>query len=167
MNDDIVETWNSIVGKKDLNGKKFLVVGNHDGMNLDALAGLQDVTPSDIKAIQQFRRVMSMIETTHKGQKMTMSHYWLGTWDGIYSGAWNLHGHVHGRRPASLPGQVSRGEKFSQGLWLDVGWDVHKRPLAFEEIDVMMGEKLLLMPEDFRNRAYEMMAKYRKEGAMT
>jgi calcineurin-like phosphoesterase family protein len=175
MNDWVVEVWNSIVGKKDevriigdfafkrhgrwanaLNGKKFLIVGNHDGMNLDALAGLQDVEPSTIKAVQQFRRVMSLHETTHMGQKMAMSHYWLGTWDGSSKGAWNLHGHVHGRRRESLPDEVGHG-----GLWLDVGWDVHKRPLAFEEIDKMMGEKLLLMPKAFRDRAYEQMAKYR------
>jgi len=180
MNDDIVETWNKTVGKKDevrilgdlafkrhgrwanaLNGKKFLIVGNHDGMNLDALAGLQAVEPSTLKAVQQFRRVVSLHETVHKGQKMALSHYWLGTWDGVHSGAWNLHGHVHGRRPASLPGKVSDGKRHERGLWLDCGWDVHKRPLAFEEIDKIMGDKLLLMPEGFRNRAYENMAKYR------
>ena len=182
MNDIIVEVWNKTIGKNDevhiagdfafkrhgrwcnaLNGKKVLVLGNHDGMNKEALAGLSDaLSQTDVKAIQQFRRVLPLVEYTYLGQMIALSHYWLGTWDGMFDGGWNLHSHVHGRRRESLPGQVGHN-----GLWLDVGWDVHKRPIAFEEIDKMMLDKIALMPQGFQERAMENRRKYRKEGAMT
>ena len=177
MNDAVVEAWNKVVGRKDevhiagdfafkrhgrwcnaLNGKKFLVLGNHDGMNKEALAGLSDaLEPTDVKAIQQFRNVQALAEYRYLGQSVALSHYWLGTWDGMFEGAWNLHGHVHGRRRESLPGQVGH-----VGLWLDVGWDVHGRPIAFEEVDLMMREKIAMMPQGFRERACRHMARHRK-----
>jgi len=178
MNEDIVKVWNETVGKKDevriigdlafknhrkwvnaLNGKKVIVLGNHDGMKLDALAGLAGELDADTqKTLQQFRRVATQIECTTFGQRMIMNHYPLMTWEDAYSGAWCLHGHVHGRIRESLPDGVHK-----RYLYLDVGWDVHGRPISFEEIDAIMLEKAKRMPEDFRVRYAAKLMKYRKD----
>jgi len=178
MNADIVRVWNETVGKKDevriigdfafanhrkwvnmLNGKKFLILGNHDGMPLEAIAGLAgNVDTNTQKTLQQFRKVATQVECTTNGQKMIMNHYWVGTWEDAYYGAWCLHGHVHGRRRESLPDGLD-----PRYLYLDVGWDVHKKPLSFDEIDEIMLEKARRMPEDFRIRYATKLMRHRKD----
>lgn len=176
MNEAIVKVWNDTVGKKDeirilgdfafknhrkwvnvLNGKKIIVIGNHDGMKLDALSGLSgDVDAETQKTLQQFRSHSRLIECSYLGQRMALSHYWLGTWEDAYAGCWNLHSHVHGRRKESLPDGISHY------LWLDVGWDVFGRPIAFEEIDEIMLAKAKRMSEDFRMRYGAKLMRHRK-----
>lgn len=176
MNADIVRIWNETVSKKDevriigdfafknhrkwtnlLNGKKFLVLGNHDGMPLEAIAGLAGEVDTDTqKTLQQFRKVATQVECTTRGQKMIMNHYPLKTWEDAYSGAWCLHGHVHGRMKESLPTGIDRY------LYLDVGWDVHGRPISFDEIDIMMLGKAKNMHADFCKRYTDRRNRYRK-----
>lgn len=177
MNEDIKEIWNKTIGKKDevriigdfafknhrkwvneLNGKKFLCLGNHDGMPLEAIAGLSgEIDGNTQKTLQQFRKVATQVECTTLGQRMIMNHYPVMTWEDAYSGAWCLHGHVHGRMKASLPGQIDK-----RYLYLDVGWDVHGRPISFDEIDAMMLEKAKKMSKEFRIRYAAKLTRYRK-----
>jgi len=177
MNADIVKVWNETVSKKDevriigdfafknhrkwsnlLNGKKFLCLGNHDGMPLEAIVGLSGSIDADTqKTLQQFRKVATQVECTANRQRMIMNHYPLKTWEDAYSGAWCLHGHVHGRMRESLPGQVD-----SRYLYLDVGWDVHGKPISFDEVDAIMFEKAGKMSKDFRERYVAKLKRYRK-----
>lgn len=177
MNEDIAKVWNDTVSKKDevriigdfafknhrkwtnrLNGKKFLILGNHDGMPLEAIAGLSgEVDTNTQKTLQQFRKVATQVECTTLGQKMIMNHYPLKTWEDAYSGVWCLHGHVHGRMKESLPDGID-----SRYLYLDLGWDVHGRPISFKEVDEIMLKKTMRMSQAFQDRVMKVRNRHRK-----
>jgi calcineurin-like phosphoesterase family protein len=129
MDDTLVQRWNETVGRKDevwhlgdfayrvapvrmrellgrLNGVKHLVVGNNDGPETAELSGWQSV--------QAYR------EIEVDGVRLVLCHYPFRTWNGMYKGAYNLHGHSHGQL-AGMTRQVDIG--------VDV-WDF--RPITFD-----------------------------------
>ena len=91
-----------------LNGVKHLVTGNNDGTDTEALNGWASV--------QAYR------EMELAGVRLVLCHYPFRTWNGMYKGAYNLHGHSHGQL-AGLTRQVDVG--------VDV-WDY--RPITLDEI---------------------------------
>ena len=127
----MIARWNEVVGPDDevwhlgdfavgqsatrmgelldgLPGAKHLIVGNNDGA---ATAGLS-----------QWASVQHYAELEVEGTWLILCHYPLRTWNRIGRGAFNLHGHSHGRL-APLARQV------------DVGvdcWDF--RPITLAEI---------------------------------
>jgi calcineurin-like phosphoesterase family protein len=111
MDSIICDNWNYAVGPKDtvyhlgdvgfgdinsllplltsLNGKKFLVPGNHDRNNkIDILSQAFEILPPLHTEI--FR---------HNGSKvlMTMCHYPMQAWNGSFHGSLHFFGHVHGQ----------------------------------------------------------------------
>ena len=131
MEEALVARWNEAVGRKDevwhlgdfayrlsaeraagmlarLNGAKHLVIGNNDGPDTMTLSGWASV--------QHYR------ETELDGIRLVLCHYPFRTWNGMYEGAYNLHGHSHGQL-ASLTRQVDVG--------VDV-WDY--RPITLDAI---------------------------------
>jgi calcineurin-like phosphoesterase family protein len=66
-----------------LAGRKHLIVGNNDPPATLRLAGWASV------------RHYAEIEV--EGRRLVLCHYPFRTWNGIYKGAWNLHGHSHGQ----------------------------------------------------------------------
>lgn len=171
MNQAIVTQWNGDVTNKDtvyivgdfawknhrrwineLNGKKVLIVGNHDKMPQDALDlfkpdwTCEDVNLRDVlKTMQQFREVHYKLVRVVCGQLMTMNHDPQRSWASSVHGAWCIHGHVHGRMRESLPGEIGGG------MIIDVGWDVWKKPVPFPVLKAEMDKKLAMMPQNFRD----------------
>ena len=126
----IVDVWNTTVSKKDsvyilgdfsflsakenekllskLHGKKYLILGNHDG-NVDSLAN-------------HFQYIKQIAEFKWKGHEdgdnticFEMCHYPLRSWNRMQHGTLHIHGHCHNR--------LSK-ENFINGLLrVDVGWD--------------------------------------------
>jgi len=91
-----------------LNGVKHLVTGNNDDANTVALTGWASV--------QAYR------EIEVGGTRLVLCHYPFRTWNGMYKGAYNLHGHSHGQ----LAGLTRQ---------LDVGVDVWDyRPITLDAI---------------------------------
>ena len=148
--DALVEKWNSVVTKKDtvevlgdfamfkaieggdermkayrrtrmrLNGKINLILGNHDHMSQELYSTFSDVNVGlkDIKI---------------DGQKVTLCHYPMRSWNASFHGAWHLFGHVHGRM-----------ENVNTGLSFDVGVDVPEwnyTPVSWEQIKAKMAIK--------------------------
>lgn len=170
MDEAIAKTWNGTVGQKDtvyvvgdfafknhrkwinaLNGKKILIVGNHDKMPQDDLDLFRtdwtcdEVTLRDVlKTRVQFREVHQKLVRKICGQMMTLNHDPQRSWASSVHGAWMIHGHCHGRMRCSQPNNASGG------LILDVGWDVFKRLLRFEEVAKEMKIKFDMMPQNFR-----------------
>jgi len=131
MDEAMVERWNETVGPDDtiwhlgdfaqgrgagfaarilsrLNGRKHLILGNNDDAETAALPGWSSVG--------------HYAEITVEGVWLVLCHYPFRTWNGMYKGAINLHGHSHGRL-APMPRQ------------LDVGVDVWDfRPITVERI---------------------------------
>jgi calcineurin-like phosphoesterase family protein len=63
------------------------------------------------------------------------NHYPFAIWDGSHKGVMSLHSHNHGSYAPSLPDSADTGKQ------LDCGWDVHKKPLSFEELMEIMDKK--------------------------
>lgn len=75
-----------------------------------------------------------------------MFHYPISVWNECHRNAWSLVGHSHGSFGPSLP------TTYDQGKILDCGWDVHKRPLSFLEVEEIMKKKSYT-PVDHHNKA--------------
>lgn len=126
----IIDVWNKTVSKKDsvyilgdfsfksakenekllskLHGKKYLILGNHDG-NVDNLANYFQY----IKQIAEYKA--KGYEDSGNTVCFEMCHYPLRSWNRMQHGTLHLHGHCHNR--------LSR-ENFINGLLrVDVGWD--------------------------------------------
>jgi calcineurin-like phosphoesterase family protein len=104
-----------------LNGKKHLVLGNHDKQirNHSEL-----VTDGLLESIQDYR------EVNVGKQSIVLFHYGMRVWNKSHHGSWHLYGHSHG----SLP---------PHGLSMDVGVDSKSitdeyRPYSFDEIKRFM-----------------------------
>lgn len=131
MDETMVARWNATVGADDtvwhlgdfalrhkrdamvalldrLNGTKHLLAGNNDGPDTLSLPG--------------WASVGHYAELVVDGTPLVMGHYAFRTWNGMYKGALNLHGHSHGQLKP-LPRQIDVG--------VDV-WDF--RPVTLAEI---------------------------------
>ena len=69
-----------------LNGRKWLIAGNHDLFTREEYLDLG------------FEDARDYLEPIFGWRRVVLSHYPLLEWNGFYRGAWHLHGHVHGRR---------------------------------------------------------------------
>lgn len=172
MNADIVSTWNGVVGSNDivyvigdfawrnhrkwineLNGRKILIVGSHDQMPQDTLDLFQGELNEEKKRLavelhltrMQFREVHTLLDRRICGQRMTLCHCPMVSWNSSVHGAICLCGHSHGRCRESRPGEIGGG------LILDVGWDIWHRPISFGEVMKEMKVKLDMMPQGFRD----------------
>lgn len=83
-----------------LNGRKWLIAGNHDYLTRQEYLDLG------------FEDARDYLELSIEKQKVVLSHYPLLEWNGFYRGSWHLFGHAHGN-----------GSHFSWRV-LDVGVDV-------------------------------------------
>ena len=104
MDAAMIERWNAVVAPGDcvfhlgdfavghpepgrvlaaLNGDKHLVTGNND--------------PDGVRALQDWTSVQPYLELEVDGVALVLCHYAFRTWSGMGKGAWNLHGHSHGR----------------------------------------------------------------------
>lgn len=141
MDEQLIRRWNSVVGPDDvifhlgdfalclgdplrlrwiftrLNGRKRLIVGNHDlnrkGDLHPALADLAwDTTPS------------LGLETSDGGKRVWLSHYAHRCWPGMHAGSFHFYGHSHGGAPPF-------GNSRDVGVDLE---DVDFTPRTFEEL---------------------------------
>jgi len=148
----------------ELNGKKIMIIGSHDKMPHDCLELFKpswtpeqmkpDATPEEewlaqqeermsmietIKTLVQFREVHWLLNREICKQFMCMCHWPMRTWQGKYRNSYCITGHCHNRLRESRPREIGGG------LLLDVGWDVFKHPVHFEEIRTEMKIKLDMM----------------------
>lgn len=147
MNEKIKENWNRIVSKDDdifhlgdvsltaipkvlndllhdLNGTKYLVIGNHEK---DALG--KEYIRGHWKGIYDIAEIfIEDEEITYKQQHIVMCHYPMLTWNASHRGSWNLFGHVHG-------GLSNKGTIQHKPSQLDVGVDCHDfTPISYEQV---------------------------------
>lgn len=66
---------------KKLNGKKYLICGNHDKMN------------SELRKC--FEWVRDYAEVHDEGKKIVLSHYPMVEWNGFFHGSLHFYGHIH------------------------------------------------------------------------
>ncbi|MFW9875180.1 MAG: hydrolase [Candidatus Thorarchaeota archaeon] len=126
MHESIIENVNKIVKKNDLlyvlgdvsfysekayplvarmNGKKHLLIGNHDAKN--------------ISKWDLWESVSHYLEIRDKGYRIVMCHYPFVTWRRSAHGSIHLHGHSHGNLRMSVAGD----HHINYGRRIDVGVD--------------------------------------------
>lgn len=131
MDEFLIHAWNATVLKSDivyhcgdfawrgntlakqilqrLNGQIHLIEGNHDALSK--------------KVRNMFTSVSQMKRIKIGKQEIWLSHFPLKTWEHKGRGAWNIHGHCHGR----LMDQECNSVDIGVGQW---GWS----PVAFETL---------------------------------
>ena len=104
-----------------LNGKKFLIKGNHDYSNV--LKDLDGV----------FHDVRDMYKLKHDGEMIVMCHYPMYHWDRSHFNSFHCHGHSHG---------MLRPTYDKTGKILDVGVDTNDfYPYHVDEVIEIMRAK--------------------------
>lgn len=150
--DELVELWNSTVGRGDvvyclgdfafswgsksrdyietklgqLNGTKQLITGNHDRQEVLRAPGWAWVGP--------YKEIKFKLDGDT--QKIVLFHYPIRSWNECRDGSWHLHGHCHGML-AESPYRI-----------YDVGVDCNEfKPVSIETITQIMKSKPILNPE--------------------
>jgi len=102
MNSTMIRNWNETVLPEDtvyhlgdfafkghfedilsnLNGRKFLIIGNHDSSAV--------INSEYWEGVSYYKEIV--IETT----KIVLFHYPIKSWNGMYKNALHFHGHCHG-----------------------------------------------------------------------
>lgn len=116
MNETLVANYNSLVGSSDtvyilgdfawkehakfafrLNGKKTLLLGNHDKFRAEDRRAFTEVIGGG--------GTFGLREINIDKRKVTLCHFPLASWNASFHGSWHLHGHCHGTLPetAGLP----------------------------------------------------------------
>lgn len=128
MDELLIKRWNEVVGSSDivyhlgdfafqldnaervngifhrLNGRKFLVIGNHDVRKDGTLH-------PTIAALAWEDQPQQMMEVKDEGNRVILCHYSLRVWPASHRGSYHFYGHSHGNLPP-------------HGLSRDVGVDV-------------------------------------------
>lgn len=154
MNEALVENWNKKVPNNNstvivcgdfawrdpdkwlarLNGKKILVIGNHD-------------KPGLLKCKRSFSEVHQMLTREINGQYCVFMHFPMRSWNASCHGSWHIHGHCHCRLK-EIPGM----------LCFDAGVDGHKfEPWEWETEIVPDMQKRITVRNDLmkQGRLYE------------
>ena len=151
MNETLISNWNKFVAKNDyvfhlgdlsvggavewtslldcLNGRIFLVLGNHDMNNVDQgfMRRFEDVA-------------MQMLITIGK-QRIYLNHYPFFCYGGAYRGTWQLFGHLH--TSSCMTGLDGPRLQMLFPRQYDVGVDNNNyTPISFAEIEVKIQEQI-------------------------
>ena len=140
MNETLVANWNRRVGPRDevyilgdvtmkgpteaetmlrlLNGKKYLIRGNHDRF--------VDKAGFDFSL---FERVRDYHVLRYDGRRFVLFHYPIEEWDQFFRGAYHLHGHQHNGPQYNRENRVKGLRRY------DVGVDANSfLPVSVDEI---------------------------------
>ena len=151
MNETLISNWNKVVGINDyvfhlgdfsvggaaewtslldsLNGKIFLVLGNHDMNNVDQgfMRRFEDVS-------------MQMLISIGK-QRVYLNHFPFLCYGGAYRGTWQLFGHLH--TSSCMSGIDTPRLHMLFPRQYDVGVDNNNyTPISFAEVEVKIQEQI-------------------------
>jgi len=147
---DMRESWNKVVGKDDevyhlgdislgsasktveilksLNGKKYLLWGNHDS----SLRKKQAIIDEFVWCRNYAELKIQDADVPKGVQRIVLCHYPLHTWNHAHHGSFMLHGHCH-----SSIDEINKAVKR-----LDVGVDSHDyRPISYAEVKEIMASR--------------------------
>ncbi|MDR6663990.1 hypothetical protein [Rhizobium sp. 1399] len=107
-----------------INGRKILVLGNHD---LDRKGRLKKV----IRDLSWDQPPTHALETTDEGCRLYLHHYACRTWPAAHHGSYHLYGHSHGNLPP-----IGR----SRDVGIDCP-DANFAPMTFREIQETLNDR--------------------------
>lgn len=143
MNEALIAYWNSVVTPEDtvynlgdlsmaantkkvievakrLNGKHFLILGNHDHSIKKDKEKLIAITKDD--GNKMFEDIRDYKFLTFPGVQIALSHYPMAGWENMQQGSIMLHGHLHDYI-TNVKGKI-----------LNVGFDLHGRLLSLDDV---------------------------------
>lgn len=157
MNEALIKNWNSVVNQEDivfclgdfmfgninrfwefrlrLNGKIYLVYGNHDYKLLQDIANIEEA----------FEMVVSQMQIVVDGQKIYLNHFPLLTFDGIYKDkpTWQLFGHVHSNKEHPKASPDLPRLSYLLPCQYDVGVDNnHYTPVSFAQVKEIIEKQI-------------------------
>jgi calcineurin-like phosphoesterase family protein len=116
-----IEDANNLIRK--LNGKKYLIVGNHD----------KKYDPRLFEDIKDFMKI------SVEGRNFALMHYPMLSWPKKSSGGYQLHGHIHARMEYN---EKNRAEGIRR---YDVGVDANNFfPVSVKQIIDFFGEQVYI-----------------------
>ncbi len=140
MDDALINNWNKVVSNEDLvyilgdlsfyrpantmdilrelNGKKILIIGNHDLF--------LDFSEFD-KSL--FEEIIPYKEIKYKKKRIIMSHYPIAVWNGKHYGTIHLFGHIHSNIYTDHP--LEKIEPNSYNVGVDMN---HYKPVLLDDI---------------------------------
>lgn len=151
MDEIMIQRWNEKVGQNDdvyhlgdvglcssgklrkildrLNGKKYLIKGNHERSALDC--------HTSFEWIKDYHELKVQDSEFEKGSQMlALFHYSMRVWNKWHRGTYHLYGHSHGTLEDNPNSQS-----------FDIGVDCHDfYPLSYEEVKVIMKTKTWVAP---------------------
>lgn len=157
MNEAMIARWNEKIGPEDhvyhigdfalmspgklkalrarLNGKIFLISGNHESSALDC--------PACFEWIRPYHELTVADPDAHKGERfIVLFHYAMKVWNASHYGTWHLYGHSHG----DLPDDIT-------SLSFDIGVDNHNfYPLSYDDVKAIMSRKQWTPPFEARHK---------------
>ena len=116
-----------------LNGKKYLVIGNHEkaALSKEFLRNLWEGI-YDIAEIY-----VDDDEVSYEQQHLVMCHYPMLAWNASHRGSWQLFGHVHG-------GLSNKGVINHLPAQMDVGVDTNDfKPYTYQEVKEKITRQIL------------------------
>lgn len=166
MNNDFIRRWNEKVPKDGivfhlgdvgffnndadnildkLNGKIYLVMGNHDRKNIKE------------KDKKRFMFVTQQLFITVEKQKIYLNHFPFLCMDGVFNNlgrVWQLFGHIHSEKHGEWIGcDKPRIESMQLPIQYDVGVDNNDyAPISFYEVKAIINKAIINKKiEDFKN----------------
>lgn len=101
-----------------LNGRKYLVLGNHD----EALL-------KNRRAMDLFEDVDKMMYVVDEGRHICICHFPICEWKGYRKGYFHIYGHLHNRRNDTYQIMRTRKRAYNAGCMLN-----HYTPVSLEEL---------------------------------
>lgn len=146
MNEAMIERWNKVISPEDtvyflgdfamgpmatddfilktlkaLNGKKSVIIGNHDEPHSKykrtGIRGIIEDNKLDITVLRD------IVDLKYEGTHFVLCHFPMNDWNGKYGGSVHLHGHVHNGYSASKARQQAAKRRY------DVGVDMYGGPV--------------------------------------
>lgn len=103
---------------RQLKGKKYLILGNHDEQILKNQA-----------ALAYFEGVDRMMEIQDGDRHITLCHYPLTEWRKYYSGSWHIYGHIHNTKKEAYEIMCKKDHALNAGCMIN-----NFAPASFNEL---------------------------------
>lgn len=121
------EVWNSVLSR--LNGKIYLILGNHDRKNIRA------------GYLGKFVNVLPQMQIEIGKQSIYLNHYPFLCYGGAYRNVWQLFGHVHSGPDCTGLDAARMCHLFP--MQYDVGVDNNNyTPVSYKQVEVIINKQI-------------------------
>ena len=103
---------------RSLNGRKHLIMGNHDFRYLQF---------EDFR--EEFVEIEKSLEIKLEGERIVLCHYPIAEWHQQHRGSWHIHGHLHNRKNDTFLFLRNKEKALNAGVEIN-----NFMPVTFEEL---------------------------------